>query len=161
MIDVDSDLLYFGCWRARGHYLWTRHGQMSARRDLERIGPRNIDGDFAPHPTPHRNGYCDCPQVEGTAALHHVEGWTILAFWDRSVDGRRGSNSAFLVYGEHSFDDMLALSRGHFGEVWQRWSFRLELYSPAVRTPSEIRIEQLEARVRELEARVRELEAVR
>jgi hypothetical protein len=48
---------------------------------------RRIDGGF-------------CPQIEdaqsGEARIHHVEGWTVLAFWDRSGDSRPSSHSTFV-----------------------------------------------------------------
>ena len=36
-----------------------------------------------------------------------LDGWTALAFWDRSLDHRRNSNSAFFWKGDHNFYQML------------------------------------------------------
>lgn len=120
-----DEVLFFGCWSRVGHHLWTPRGQISDRRDLERIGGKSLDGDFAPHLS--HLGYCNCPQIEGSAALHHLDGWTILSFWDRSIDRRKGSNSSFLARGELSFGEMVAVAKEHYPEVWRRYSFAIEL----------------------------------
>ena len=124
-----SDAFYFGCESKEriGHFLFVP-GLRSAYRE-EHVLPellRTPDGTFAPH----RAGcgmrpYCGCPQVEGRAVLKLVEGWTVLAFWDRSADGRGASNSVFLLRGVHVFDEAVRLSREAFPTVWARFPFEV------------------------------------
>ena len=65
-------------------------------------------------------------QAEGKAALHYKGGWTALAFWDRSVDSRPGSNSVFLAEGTHQFEDMVVLAQQSFPSIMQRFKFKIE-----------------------------------
>jgi hypothetical protein len=70
----------------------------------------------------------------GEALLHHRERagvtWTALAFWDRSVDDRYGSNSVFILRGALSFEEAVTLAREQFPEVWARFSFTVREFSP-------------------------------
>jgi hypothetical protein len=114
-----SDVFYFGCIGGTGHY-WFRPG-----RDDRELYPKDeraklfqyIDGNFAPKMT----------SAEGRAKLSHVVDWTVLAWWDYSVDKRPGSNSALVVKGKHDFDEMLDLLRAHFPEVADRQLMQLQL----------------------------------
>lgn len=130
------DSYYFGCWRDSGHYLWAP-GRCSVWgnhdcpwQDYE------LDAKLAPgttlvrgrHRTPHE-------QPEGIAALHHKDGWTAIAFWDRSVDRRSGSNSAFILRGTHSFDETLRLARDAFPEIFARFAFEIREFHQAQETP--------------------------
>jgi hypothetical protein len=114
-----SDVYYFGAWGEPGHHLWTP-GRRSAW-EVERSLPwRHLDAALVnPHPD----------QPEGIARLHHRDGWTALAFWDRSCDRRFGSNSAIIARGERGAAEMLALFEQHFPAVWQRITaqFRVSL----------------------------------
>jgi hypothetical protein len=124
---VSDLILYFGCIGGPGHYL---HGPATRRAEKQLraagIYPA-IDGGYCPGVDPNRKHAWQLPerQVEGEAALHHVGGWTILAFWDRSVDSRMGCNSAFLLRGEATFGEMVELSRREWPEVWSRFTFRV------------------------------------
>lgn len=111
--------LYFGCWGESGHYLFP---PVRWQRGLDpRVLPwPRIDATLCPG---RRNRLGEVPyedQVEGLAALHCKDGWTALAFWDRSVDARHNSNSAFFARGEHDFDTMCSIARAAFPEVWAR-----------------------------------------
>jgi hypothetical protein len=63
-----------------------------------------------------------CPDgdVPGEAKLTRVRGWTVLAWWDRSVDTRGGSNSVIVADRPLDFDQMIALLAIHFPEVSKR-----------------------------------------
>ena len=104
---------YFGCWgHNTGHTL--RDADGSVHRDIvlpQALRFTRLDA-----------GYCDptCSQAQGRALLHHVAGWTVLALWDRTVDTRFGSNSAFLVEGTHGFAEVCDQARAAFPLVWQR-----------------------------------------
>lgn len=57
--------------------------------------------------------------------VSHQDGWTAMAFWDRTVDTRPGSNSCFLAEGDYSLDEMCALAVKHFPRVVKRFPFLL------------------------------------
>lgn len=109
-------IYYFGCIGDAGHYM---HGPRGERRERQ-IFDRNpwghgVDG-----------GLCaPGPQVQGRALLHHKDHWTALAFWDRSVDDRSGSNSVFLAEGDFDFGHMLQLAHEHFPQVFARFTFEV------------------------------------
>lgn len=124
-------MFYFGCGGQTGHYLWAP-GLRSAtwhHSVHERMGyplaahpwGDHIDGDLCP---PNRGGYNELDdnvsQPEGLGKIHHRDGWTAWAFWDRTKDSRGNSNSAFLAEGEHDFDAMKAMAQKHFPEIWKR-----------------------------------------
>lgn len=114
-----GDVYYNGCWGETGHYLWdrTRRKAYSVPADFP-VAPHVLDSGFLPPGQ---------PQVEGRATLCHVNGWTVLAFWDRSVDTRGKSNSAFVARGTLDFDAMVAAAKAAFPSVWGRFGFEVRL----------------------------------
>lgn len=66
-------------------------------------------------------------QKQGSAKLTHEHDWTAVDFWDRSVDTRYGSHSAFVIAGTHSFDDMMKLAKIAFPWVFARLNFEVFL----------------------------------
>ena len=129
LIESDADLsrtpvtrrLYFGCGRDIGHYFWGP-GMLKdlGYREIVSILPwKHIDGVLNPK-----------KQVQGEAYIHHLGGWTAIAFADRSVDTRHGSNSAFFFDSRLNFTEALADARKHFPEVFARISFQIVLVEP-------------------------------
>lgn len=121
---------YFGCWHDTGHYLHNKHGRsdrsdgpiVAALPTALCIGSSvRMDGWWAP-------GVIDLagrakntkPEVECDAALHHFHSWTVLAWWDRSIDKRSGSNSALLVAGRHDFTAMVEIGKAQFPRIMKR-----------------------------------------
>jgi hypothetical protein len=106
--------IYFGCRRAGecGHYAFTQTGRQYGHNehwiDL-------LDGMFQP----------EGPEIEGVARLHHLNGMTILAFWDRSGDSRPASNSAFVLKGKLTFAEALAEAKQRFPWVFERFTFEV------------------------------------
>jgi hypothetical protein len=161
-INPDRDLFYFGCWNEPGHHLWTRHRRFASGPDAcpeSFSNGKHLDTGFCPKPgarSARNERYYSGPQTEGSAALHHLDGWTILSFWDRSVDKRGGCNSAFVVRGEHTFEDVVGLAKTWFPSVWARFKFEVRLWEePKTKTKSQREIEALSARVAELEHGIR------
>lgn len=109
-------LYYFGCIDITGHYLWASEQRKLWDFDLIPWGIA-IDGKLCPPDDP-KNG-----QPQGPAALHHKDGWTALAFWDRSVDRRSGSNSAFIADSILPFVQMVKIAREKYPSVWLRLPF--------------------------------------
>jgi hypothetical protein len=116
----DVQVFYFGCVGETGHYLWDRN--LRRAYDACGFGWRDLDTYFCLGVAP---GKPDCPsdQPEGAARLTHARGATVLAFWDRSVDKRRGSHSTFVIEGTHDFDTAKALTQKAFPRVWERYGF--------------------------------------
>lgn len=44
----------------------------------------------------------------GRVEVHHLDGWTMIAMWDRSLDPRYGGAMAFAAPGDWSGPDLLA-----------------------------------------------------
>lgn len=124
-------VFYNGCHRQSGHYLFapgmrttTRYRSTHKRfgHVLVEMGfVQYLDGGFCPGAEREGWGRPD-EQPEGLGALHHVDGWTVWSFWDRTVDRRGNSNSTFVAEGEHDLDAMKRIAAEHFPEVWRRVS---------------------------------------
>lgn len=125
---MTQDVYYFGAWGAPGHYLWSPSGRIVLRVHAQ-LPWASIDGALAGDPTLRRSlGYwSENNQPEGVARLHHLGGWTALAFWDRSGDHRTGSNSVLFARGLHTAAEMAALFEQHFPAVWQRITSRFQV----------------------------------
>ena|ERR1019366_3343006 len=113
---------YFGCNEQAGHYM---HEPNMVHRSVDTERGRflydnpwglYIDGDLCMEGK---------RQIEGEALIHHKDDWTAMAFWDRSVDTRPGSNSVFLAEGTFNFDEMMALAKEYFPQVLNRISFTI------------------------------------
>lgn len=121
---------------------YTGHFWRSARRypqDGDRHGPRgcpwgdrHLDGILCRYPV--QQGRYPGPiqvkdeQAEGLARLHHKDGWTAIAYWDRSgPDNRYGCNSNFVAEGTFTFDEMLILAKHHFPHLIERTAGKLEI----------------------------------
>jgi hypothetical protein len=110
---LSGQVFYFGCIGDVGHFVWNIHGQRVANTSP---WGDEVDGGLCPAGK----------QVEGAASLHHEDGWTALAFWDRSVDSRPGSNSVFLIEGEYDFESAVEVAREAFPQIWQRFKFEVQ-----------------------------------
>ena len=112
---------FFGCWNGRaGHYLFDPRGASYRHNGL--IPWTNIDGSLCYGAD--EKGDADIHrQVEGEAKLHHLDDWTALAWWDRSVDARYGSNAALFAKGTHTFDDMIHIMRNWFPSIMARFKY--------------------------------------
>ncbi len=122
MVDLNigkDQAWYFGADGGKGHYLRGHRGQSQEAipKDFPcRVGV--LDTGFLPPAE---------EQIEGRATLATLNGWTVMAFWDRSVDTRRGSNSAFCIRGTHTFDEMVGIAKECFPAVWNRFKFEVRL----------------------------------
>lgn len=59
-------------------------------------------------------------QEQGSASLHHKQGWTALAIWDRTGDHRLNSNSVFFAEGFHDFEAIQSIAAERFTSLWSR-----------------------------------------
>lgn len=110
---------YFGCIYEPGHYLW--ENMHTRNSELFRRQPWGIGLDGLAGSSIARERTSNIP--EGRAWLIHLDGWTVISFWDRSVDTRPGSNSAFAAEGTFTFDEMVTAAKAQWPEVWKRFSF--------------------------------------
>lgn len=108
-------MIYFGCGLGKcGHFHWDSHMFRIGWDTLPAWMVYELDGTFYPRFKP-----------KGTAALVKFNGWTIVAFEDRTQDERPGSNSAFLLEGDHEFDAMVAMAKEKFPRVLERFGAEL------------------------------------
>lgn len=106
---------YFGCWNnSVGHYLYDTAGRLTRGAGVG-ITDSVLDTTFAP------KGHDS--QAEGEARLVHFGSVTILAFWDRSVDTRGNSNSAFVLEGVLDFAAACKQAQESFPKIWSRFKF--------------------------------------
>lgn len=119
---MSLDAFYYGCWGLSGHVMHTPTSiGFLSRATIRQTLPRRfcddsvLDTGLAPKGR----------QVQGRALLHHHEGWTALAFWDRTGDKRGNSNSVFILRGTHDFEAALTLARQHFPELFERFTFQI------------------------------------
>ncbi len=112
-------MFYFGCWTEAGHHLRDERGQTINERRMPSDFPCGecvLDGGFLPPKQ---------PEQEGLATVAHLNGWTVLAFWDRSIDSRGKSNSAFIMRGGMSFHEACHLAKDAFPSIWSRFKFEI------------------------------------
>ncbi len=108
---------YYGCWGDKGHFLWTPEQEsvrISKMKDATPFGD-DIDGYLQKG-----SARCTGTGIPTDARLHHQDGWTALAFWDRTVDTRPGSCSVFLAEGVHDVEAIKEIAHSNFPEVWDR-----------------------------------------
>lgn len=103
---------FFGVWTSGkvGHTLHDAHGKPLWQIEKHQPWGLKIDQGLCPAllNAPDPSGQ------QGQAALHHLGGWTALAWWDQTGDRRDGSNSVLLAEGVWTTEDMLAFGREHF-----------------------------------------------
>lgn len=114
--------LYFGCargvWdRDVGHFWYGQNGRRLGLSSPAGVPWQKVDGALAPREPNYPRG----EKPEGVAALHHKDGWTALAFWDRTGDSRGNSSSTFFFEGEMSFDVALVVAREKFPALFARF----------------------------------------
>lgn len=123
---------YFGAWGGTGHYLWTPDGRRTYDAPLPAsLSRRHLDDSLFGDPAladlsgtrrgePPRWPGDEAHQPQGVARLTHLDGWTVLGWWDRTGDQRFGSNSAFLARGTLTAEELARLGAETFPGVWAR-----------------------------------------
>jgi hypothetical protein len=117
----EIEAYYFGKWpdRYAGHYLYGRNGYEVNDYYMPKDFPcpvYTLDGGFLP---PYQ------AEIEGVASVVHLNGWTILAFWDRTGDKRGKSSSAFVVRGFWDFTALHHITQTAFPTIWKRFHFSI------------------------------------
>lgn len=110
------DVVFYGCIGEPGHYTYARgigrhwYYELGEALGFDR-NANKIDCGLTPKG----------PQQQGKALLHSLNGWTVLAWWDRSgPDHRFGGNSVLAVRGDHTFEQMIARLGADFPDVAAR-----------------------------------------
>jgi hypothetical protein len=110
---------YFGnikAGQADGHQLYCNTGDGSKLRGVQPWQPYYIlDSRLAPRLS---NGQ-EAPQ--GQALIHHKDGWTAIAFFDRTGDPRGASNSVFLIEATVNFEEGVELARASWPQLFERF----------------------------------------
>lgn len=133
----EAECYYFGCIERAGHFLWRRQGRgrPATAHDVEDsiqfavlaapLDAAGVGGLCWNSPKSKQDGYSryERDETEGRALLTQRNGWTAIAFWDRSVDRRGACNSAFIVKGELTFAQVVRIARHRWPEVWARFTF--------------------------------------
>lgn len=122
-----SRVLYFGCIGTPGHFLVEEDKLVHPRNKNIPWKIKELDMRLCPGVKRASYGYKADRQVEGEAKLHHKDGWTAIAFWDRSVDYRRNSNSVFIVEGIHAFEEAKEIAKSSYPSIWKRFGFDVRL----------------------------------
>jgi hypothetical protein len=81
------NVAFFGCWEQAGHFLHDASG-----RNLQSFGPfipESLDTVFI-----RDEGR---PREAGFTTITCFKDYTVMAFWDNTVDRRPGSNGAFII----------------------------------------------------------------
>ena len=112
------EVFYFGRKDSMGHSL---HYKRQARRYDETPWGIHLDGGLL-------KTKMDVP--DGDIVYAQKDGWTAIAFWDRSGDSRPGSNSAFLTPALVDLDELIRRAREQWPEVFRRQGFPVR-YDPA------------------------------
>ncbi len=118
-------MLYYGCWDEPGHFMFTESGYKVSYKEQDRCTPWKVD-DLD---TGAKLQSVHIQQREGKALLHHKDGWTVLSFWDRSIDTRFGSHSNYIAKGAFTFEQMVAMANIRFLSRWSKMQF------PVVKAP--------------------------
>lgn len=116
---MTEDWYYFGCYRHSGHFLWDRNLSGVRGYSEKKNFPfrwESLDAGFLSQ---------GIPQIEGHGNLIYINDWTIISFWDRSVDSRPGSNSAFIVDKKYELQEFFSKASEVFPSVWERFNFEL------------------------------------
>lgn len=127
-------MYYFGCSKLKprdpvGHYL--HDNNLRHDWDVEKGLPvlwRNgkIDGGFAARVYQPNGDSIEAPQ--GQARWMMCQGWTLISFWDRTGDSRPGSSSTFISKEHLTFEQMVAIAKEEFPQIWNRFNFEVKLY---------------------------------
>ena len=124
------ECFYFGYTRGAGHTFCTQRTQRDAY-SLEReasaaLGRGGLDTALcwnSPRCDRDRARHDRRDETEGRAFTTRRNGWTAVAFWDRSGDPRPACNTAFIVHGEMTFPQVIRAARVSWPQVWARFTF--------------------------------------
>jgi hypothetical protein len=114
-----SRLLFHGCYKQVGHFLFNEDGSRVWYSQTKSLGFSSyiLDGALLPNDETR----------EGVCYLSCINGWTIVAFNDRSVDSRPASNACFLYEENVPFSIVLTEARSRMKWFFDRINYDLVL----------------------------------
>ncbi len=112
------NVYFFGCLDRSGHFLYEPPGRAV---DLRHPFEHCIDSGLIPNPGGVRTQRDSRP--DGQYHVAFTRDWTAVAFWDRSGDCRPMSNSVFLINEEVKGEELLALARIQWPQIFRRVGF--------------------------------------
>ena len=114
-----SEMIFFGCVREAGHHLHTKYGWPMSRQEKKILpfAEMILDSGLLK----------DVPMTEGSATISIIRGWTVVSFWDNSVDKRGKSNASFIYPKQMTFEEMLEISREQLPWFWERFKSPIQL----------------------------------
>lgn len=112
---LTAEVLYFGFVANFGHDLRSKRRRVDIYKDTP-WGAR-LDG-----------GLLECVPDNPNGKWHEFQkdGWSAVAFWDRSGDKRGASNTAFIVHDEMDGKSILELAAVQWPEVFARPGFPIK-----------------------------------
>jgi hypothetical protein len=109
-----ANIYFFGCWDRPGHYLWKPDGSRPRYEEKETPFGYTLDGGLLQNQKYWQNKL---------SVVHTIaDGWTVISWWDNSVDERPGSNANFVAKGEYSRLEMVEFARLYFPELMHRFT---------------------------------------
>lgn len=128
-------MIYFGCYGEPGHAFFQSgpygpQGLPRVQRETLPWTASECDGNLQPGTaelkSPHKWKRSE-RQVEGVCRLHRRQGWTAMAFWDRSGDRRGNSCSVVMTDREYNFAEMVDAFRIEFPGIHARCTAKFDL----------------------------------
>ena len=111
-------LLYFGCIKDKGHYLWyNEHNRVPDISVLKSLGVEGVSDHFL-HCLDETFTWPN--EMQGICKESFVPPFRILAWHDRTIDTRGGSNSALIGVGYTTSQEMVAAAKSQYPSVMQR-----------------------------------------
>ena len=124
---MNTRMYYFGPWDRPGHFFHDEKGRCLYEDRIPGFpfghdgGRVFVDCALQPGAKPGKSQYDRSrPEVEGEAALHHIQGWTALCIWDRSVDGRGACSSNYFAEGTFTFEEVVMMASTRFAVRWNK-----------------------------------------
>lgn len=119
-------VLYFGPLKESGHFMFYDTGYKVpwSEGDITPWPCDSIDGTVQPGAVMVGDRLVQRGSWKyGEAVIRQKDGWTLLSFWDSTVDTRPGSSSTYLAEGIFTFEQMVELAKERFPERWAIMKF--------------------------------------
>lgn len=114
--------IYFGCMLGgKGHYFFDEKNHSIKDHQIDMPWDLSVvDGKLTPQGV----------QIEGIVKHHQKDGWTAIAFWDRSGDQRYGSHSTFFFDKLMNVKEAILQAKLSFPFMFARIKFPLTEEAP-------------------------------
>lgn len=123
-----TDAVFFGvaCGTGAGHHFYVPSANGRALRTWDAktwlpqslVTPLSPDGRWCYGPRTsdqlRKDACARRDETQGRAFIHLAHGWTIISWWDRSEDGRAGSNAVFFMRGYRQWAEAFRRAREAF-----------------------------------------------